>query len=64
MRELEFDLVDIAPAPFFTGFEGAHDRVFGGVEMLGGMPVRRRITTANMAAFHAKAEMDPAIAGF
>jgi hypothetical protein len=32
-----FDLIDEAPHPIFTGFDGLHNGMFGVVEMLGGM---------------------------
>ena len=53
LGEVEFEIVDEAPAPVFAGFEGAHDGVLGAVEVLGGVLVLGGVATAHMAAFHA-----------
>jgi len=37
LGEIEFDFVDVAPAPIFAGLDGAHDGVLGGVEMFCGV---------------------------
>jgi hypothetical protein len=37
MKSIEFDLIDIAPAPGFTGLERTHNRMSGFMEMYGGM---------------------------
>jgi hypothetical protein len=51
--ELEFNVIDITPAPFFTRLKRLDDRMFGRMEMLGGVFVLRGITTADVAASHA-----------
>ena len=56
---LEQQLVRIAPAPVFTRLEAPHDRVFGLVEMLGGVAIGRIVTAADMAAGEAEPKMDP-----
>ena len=55
LGEVEFEIVDEAPAPVFAGFEGAHDGVLGAVEMLGGVLILGRVAAANVPAFHAQA---------
>ena len=58
------DLVDIAPAPIFTGLEGLDDRVVSGVEVLGGMFVLRGIAAADVPALGAEAQVYPRIPDF
>jgi hypothetical protein len=62
LREVDLDFVNEAPAPVFAGLEGAHDRVLGAVEMLGGVLVLGRVAAADVAALHAQAEVDPGVA--
>jgi hypothetical protein len=49
-QELYRRLIHVTPAPVFALFKGLDDRVLGGMKMLGGMLVGRRIATADMAA--------------
>ena len=49
VRETEYDLIDITPAPSFGRIVAFDDRVASGVEMLGGMLVGRVIAAADMA---------------
>jgi hypothetical protein len=58
---VEIHLVDIAPAPMFSRFDGLHDRVPHLVEVGCGMAVPGGIATANLAAFQAHAQVHPAI---
>src|ERR1700733_6692536 len=60
--EVELHLVDVAPAPGFTGLDGAHDGVFGVVEVFGRVLIFRGVPAADMAALHAKAQVDPGVA--
>jgi hypothetical protein len=60
-REIEFHLVDIAPAPILSRLKGPHDGVLGGVKVFGGVPVLGRIAATHVAARHAQAEVDPSI---
>jgi hypothetical protein len=48
--QIEEDLVDIAPSPSFRWIVAFDDRMAGGMEMLGGMAIRRVVATADMAA--------------
>jgi hypothetical protein len=59
---VEHDFVDVAPAPIFAGLEGLNDRVLGGVEMLCGVTIFRRITAADVPADQAQAKMYPRVA--
>ena len=59
---LYYRLVNITPTPVFPALEGLNDRVAGAVEMFGGMFVRGRIATANVAADQAEAQVYPAVA--
>jgi hypothetical protein len=62
--EVEFDFVDVAPAPGFARFDRTHDGMLGAVKMFGGVLVLRRITAANVATFHAKAKVNPGVTHF
>jgi hypothetical protein len=64
LREVEFDLVDVTPAPGFAGFERTHDGVFRAMEVFGGVFVFRRIAAADVSTFEAQTKMDPGIAHF
>ncbi len=52
-----------APTPVFARLEGLHDGVFGAVVVLGGVLVFGGVTAADVAAFQAKAEVEPLVAG-
>ena len=54
-RRLEHDLVDVTPAPVFTGLEGLDDRVIGRVEMLCGVLVLRGVAAADVSTDQALA---------
>jgi hypothetical protein len=55
------DPVDVAPAPALPRLQGADQRVVVPVGVRGRVPVRRAITTADMAAFQADAQMLPRV---
>ena len=61
---LEHDLVDVAPAPILARLEGLDNRVIGRVEMLRRVLVLRGVTTSDMPANQALAQVYPAIANF
>jgi len=63
-RLLEHDLVDIAPAPVFTGLEGLNNRMATRVEMFGSVLIFRRIAAANMPADKALTQVYPCVANF
>jgi hypothetical protein len=56
---VEIHLVDAAPSPILSWFDGSYDRVPDFVEVRRGMAISGGIATANLAAFHAHAQVDP-----
>jgi hypothetical protein len=48
--KLQYELVDIAPAPILSGLERGHDRMPSRPEMLGGVPVLRSVATPDVPA--------------
>ncbi len=62
--ELEYDLIDVAPAPVFTRLERLNNRVVGCVEMLGSMLILRGVATADMATDKALTQMYPCVSDF
>src|ERR1700685_197040 len=56
---VEIRLVDVAPTPIFSWFNGSHDRMPGFVEVGRGMAIPGGIATANLAALQAHAEVNP-----
>src|ERR1700677_882852 len=61
---VEIRLIDVAPTPVFSWFDGSHDRMPGFVEVGRGMGVPGGIAAANLAALQAHAEVNPGISGF
>ena len=59
LLEVDHKLVNVAPAPALAGLDGTHDRVFGGVEMLGGVLVFGGVAAGDVPAEQALAEMHP-----
>src|SRR6185437_11612250 len=59
---LGHEFIHIAPAPRFTRLDRARHRVLGGMVVLGGVGVGRRVAAPDVAAGEAKAEMDPTAA--
>jgi hypothetical protein len=62
LGKVEFDLIDEAPTPGLTDFQGLHDRMFRRTEMFGGVFVLGRIAAADMPASHTQTQMNPLIA--
>jgi hypothetical protein len=60
---IDIRLVDVAPAPAFSWFDGSHERMPGFVEVRRGMAIPGGIATANLAALQAHAQVDPGISG-
>jgi hypothetical protein len=50
---LQYDIINIAPAPTLTGLEGAHDGMAGAMEMFGGVFTGRLVATADVTALQA-----------
>jgi hypothetical protein len=57
-------LVNIAPAPIFSGLERLDDRVLGFMKVLGGVLVFGRIAAADVAAFQTQAQVHPGVSHF
>jgi hypothetical protein len=51
--EVELDFIDVAPAPRFARFHRFHNRVFGVMEVLGGMFILGGVAAAHVPAFQA-----------
>src|SRR5204862_5181016 len=60
---LKNDLIDVTPLPVLAAFEGLHQRVMSGAEMLGGVLVLGGIAAADVPAGETQAEVDPGVAG-
>ena len=58
-RHWEFRLIDVTPRPALSWLEGRNHRVTAAMEVLGGVPARRTVTTADVAARQAEAQMNP-----
>jgi hypothetical protein len=63
ISKIQFDFVDVAPAPAFPWFYGAHDGVLGLVEVFGGVFSFRGVAAADVSAGEAHAQMNPAVTG-
>ena len=62
VRQIEHDLVHIAPAPALGRIVTFDNGMFGAMEMFGGMLVFGLIAAADMTADAAEAQMKPGIA--
>jgi hypothetical protein len=62
LGKVELDLIDEAPAPGLTDFQGLHDRMFRRAEVFGRVFVLGGIAAADMPASHAQTQMNPLIA--
>ena len=58
------NLVDIAPAPVFTGLEGLDKGMAGRMKMSGSVLVFRRVAAAYVSAGKAEPQVDPLVSGF
>jgi hypothetical protein len=57
------EFIHITPDPGFARLNGTDKRMLGTMEMLGRVLVLGRIAAADVPAFQAQPQMDPAIAG-
>jgi hypothetical protein len=64
LTKVDFDFIDVAPAPVFAGLHGFHDGMFGAMKVFSSVFVLGRIAAADMATFQAETEMNPEITGF
>src|SRR5882762_9595478 len=58
------DFIHIAPGPGFAGLNGAYQRVFTSVIVLGGVLIFRRIAATDMSAFETHPQVNPGVPGF
>jgi SNF family Na+-dependent transporter len=63
-RLLYVNLVHIAPAPVFPGFERLDDRMMNLVKVFCSVLVLRTVTTSNVTAREAETQMNPRISHF
>jgi hypothetical protein len=56
--------IHVAPDPTFSGFDGPYERVRDMVKVFGCMLVLRGIAAADVAAYHAQAQVNPGVAHF
>jgi len=63
VRQVEIDLVDIAPAPSFGRVVALDNRMRCFVEMLGGMAIWGIVAAADMTAGAADSQMHPPASG-
>src|SRR6187402_1631490 len=59
VRQIEHDLVDVAPAPPFRRIIGLDDRMPRRMKVLRRVPVRRLVATTDMATGPADPEVQP-----
>jgi hypothetical protein len=57
-------LVDVAPDPRLSRFDGTNKRVLAVMEVLGCVLVFRRVATSYFPALKTQPQMDPGVAGF
>lgn len=60
--KVQFEFVDVAPAPGLAGLERLHDRMFAAVKVFGGVFIFRGVATADMAALQAQPQVYPSVA--
>ena len=61
LREVELELIDIAPAPILAGFKRPDDGMLCGVEVFGGMLVFRRVAASHVPTGEAQPQVDPSV---
>ena len=57
VRKIEYDFVEVAPAPVFRRIIGFDDRVLRHAEMFRGMSIWRLVAATDMTAAAADAQM-------
>ena len=63
-REIQFEFIDVTPAPIFSGLDRSHDGMRGRMEVFRGVFIFGRIATTDMPAAQAQAKVHPPIARF
>ena len=62
--EIQFEFIDVTPAPIFSGLDRSHDGMGGRMEVFRGVFIFGRIATTDMPAAQAQAKVHPPIPHF
>ena len=62
--EIQFEFIDVTPAPIFSGLDRSHDGMCGRMEVFRGVFIFGRIATTDMPAAQAQAKVHPPIPHF
>ena len=62
LQFIEHQFINITPAPGFSRLKRFDNRMLSGAKVFGGVFVRRRVATADVAARHAEAQVQPGAA--
>jgi len=60
--KVQFELVDVTPAPILSRLDRSHYRMLGRMEVLGSVFIFRRIATTNVPAAQTQAKVHPPVA--
>jgi hypothetical protein len=60
--KVQFEFVNVTPAPILPRLDRSHDRMLGRMEVLGSVFIFRRITTTNVPAAQTQAKVHPPVA--
>src|SRR5881396_943265 len=63
-REIQFEFIDVTPAPIFSGLDRSHDGMRGRMEVFRGVFIFGRIATTDVPAAQAQAKVHPPIPHF
>jgi len=63
-RQIEHDLIHVAPSPILARLIRAHDGMLRRMKMLGGVAILGRITATHVPAFQAQPQMHPGVSHF
>ena len=62
LGKIQFELVDVTPAPILPGLDRSHDGMLGRMEVLGSMLIFGRIATTDVPATQTQAKVHPPVA--
>jgi hypothetical protein len=62
LGKIQFEFVDVTPAPILPGLNRSHDGMLARMEVLGSMLIFGRIATADVPATQAQAKVHPPVA--
>ena len=60
--KVQFELVDVTPAPILSRLDRSHYRMLGRMEVLGSVFIFRRIATTDVPTAQAEAKVHPPVA--